>query len=85
MWLYPGSSCPNRPSSEELSAMEINTRIHKVLDLGANLNPGAGPAPLQEGVASTSVSMFRPISVSYMILSFHHAHNLKQGLGGQLA
>jgi hypothetical protein len=26
--------------------------------------------------------MFRPILVSYMILSFHHAHSLKQGLGG---
>jgi hypothetical protein len=62
--------------------MEINTQIHKVLDLGANPNPGAGPAPLQEGVASTRVSMFRPVLVSYMILSYHCAHSLMQGLRG---
>jgi hypothetical protein len=29
-----------------------------VLDHGANLTPGANPAPLREGVASTRVSLF---------------------------
>jgi hypothetical protein len=54
--------------------VEINTWIHQVLDLGANSNPGAGPIPLQEGVACTRVSMFGTILVSYAILSFQHAH-----------
>jgi hypothetical protein len=26
--------------------------------------------------------MFGPVSVAYVILSFHHAHSLAQGLGG---
>jgi hypothetical protein len=60
--------------------VEVNSRIHKVLDLGADLNPGAGPAPLQEGVASARVSMFGPISAAYTILSFHHTRDLAQGL-----
>ncbi len=57
MWMYPGPSSPDHPSSEELSAVEINTQMRKVLDLGANPNSGAGPVPLQEGVASTRVSI----------------------------
>jgi hypothetical protein len=61
---------------------EINTRIHKVLDLGANPSPMASPAPLQEGVASTRVNMFGPILVAYVILSFHHAHGPSYGLRG---
>jgi hypothetical protein len=48
--MYLGPSYLDRPSSEELSAVEINTWIHKVLDLGADLNPRAGPALLQEGL-----------------------------------
>jgi hypothetical protein len=79
MWLYPGPSCPEYPLFKELSATEINTRIPKVLDLGANPNPKAGLAPLQEGVASTRVSMFGPVLVAYMILSFHRTHGLAQG------
>jgi hypothetical protein len=80
MWLYPRPSCPDHPSFKELSAAEINARIHKVLDLGANPNPQASPSPLQEGVASTRVSMFGLLSTAYTILSFHHAHGLAQGL-----
>jgi hypothetical protein len=76
MWMYPGPSCLNRPSSEELSAMEINTRIFKVLDLGVDSNPKKGPAPLQEGIASTRVSMFGHVSVAYVILSFYRTHGL---------
>jgi hypothetical protein len=37
---------------------EINTRVHKVLDLGGDLNSGAGPTPLGEGVVSTWASIF---------------------------
>jgi hypothetical protein len=42
----------------------------------------AGPAPLREGVARTSVSLFGSVSVAYIILYFHHAHGLAPGLGG---
>jgi hypothetical protein len=37
MWLYLRPTCPGCHSSEVLSAAEINTQIHKVLDLRANL------------------------------------------------
>jgi hypothetical protein len=62
--------------------VEINTWIHKVLDHGANLDPGAGPAPLREGVASTRVSLFGSVLATYVILSFHRARGLAQDLGG---
>jgi hypothetical protein len=77
-----GPSCNNHPSSEELSAVEVNSRIHKVFDLGADLNSGASPAPLQGGVASAWVSMLCPISVAYVILSFRHTRGLAQELEG---
>jgi hypothetical protein len=80
--LYLGSSCPDRSFSEELSAAEIISHVHKVLDHGANPNPRANPVPLQEGVVSIRVSLFEPISMAYTLLSFHHAHGLVQGLGG---
>jgi hypothetical protein len=35
--------------------VEVYSRIHKVLDLGVNLNPRASPAPLQEGVTNARV------------------------------
>jgi hypothetical protein len=66
----------------ELSAAEVNTQIHRVLDLGADPNPKAGPAPLHEKVASTRVIMFGPISVAYMILSFDRAYGFALGLEG---
>jgi hypothetical protein len=34
MWLYPGPSDLDRSFNKELSDVEINTRILKVLDLG---------------------------------------------------
>jgi hypothetical protein len=40
MGMYSGPSCPDRPSSKELSAVELDAQIHKVLD------PGLGPVPL---------------------------------------
>jgi hypothetical protein len=81
MGLYPGPSCPDRPLFEELSAAEIDARIHKVLDLGVNLNPEVGPVPLWRGVACARVSMLGPISAAFAILSFLCAHDLAQGLG----
>jgi hypothetical protein len=37
---------------------------------------------LLEGIAGARVSMFGPISAAYVILYFHHAHSLAQGLEG---
>jgi hypothetical protein len=62
--------------------VEINTQIHKVLDHGANSDPGVGPVPLREVVASTRVSLFESVSAASAILSFHHTPGLAQGLGG---
>jgi hypothetical protein len=81
IWLYPGPCCPDRSLSKELSLVEINTWIHKVLDHGANLNIRASLAPLKEGVANTRVSLLGLVSMAYGILSFHHVHGLAQGLG----
>jgi hypothetical protein len=58
MWLYPRPSDPDRSFSEELSDQVINKWVLKVLDHGVNFNPGAGPAPLREGVGITRVSSF---------------------------
>jgi hypothetical protein len=55
---------------------EVDSQIHKVLDPGVSLNPRAGPAPLQDGVARARVSMLGPISVAYAMLSFHCARDL---------
>jgi hypothetical protein len=49
LWLYPRPSCLEPSFSKELREMEINTRMHKVPDHGANMNPGASPTPLGEG------------------------------------
>jgi hypothetical protein len=68
MWLYLGSSCLDRPSSEELSTAEVDSRIHKVLDLGVNPNPGASHAPLHEGVTSARVSKLSPILALHRVL-----------------
>jgi hypothetical protein len=82
MWKHPGMSYPNCPYSEKLSVAEINAQIHKVLDLGVNLNPGAGPVPVRRGITSVRVSTLGPILAALAILSFHCAHNSAQGLGG---
>jgi hypothetical protein len=62
---------PDRPSSEELSAAEVDARIHKALGLGVILTPSVGPIPLRKGIASVRVSNSCPISVAFTILSFH--------------
>jgi hypothetical protein len=82
MGMYHVPSCPGCPSSEELSVVEVDARIHKVLDLGVNLNPGVGPVPLQRGVTSTRVSMPGSISVAFVILSFQCTRDLARGLRG---
>jgi hypothetical protein len=45
MWMYPRPSCPDRPFSEELGDVEINTKIHSALAPGDDLNPGVSPPP----------------------------------------
>jgi hypothetical protein len=45
--MYPGSSCPDHFSSEELSVVEVDARIHKVLDLRVNPNPEVGPVLIE--------------------------------------
>jgi hypothetical protein len=52
MWTYLGPSYPDHPSSEELSAVEVEARIHKVLDLGVRLilSGVAAPSPYGEGL-----------------------------------
>jgi hypothetical protein len=57
----------------------VDSWVHKFLDLGVNPNPRAGHAPFQGGVASTKVSTQNPVSVAFMILSFHWAHSVAQG------
>jgi hypothetical protein len=61
MWMYLGSSCPDRPFSLELGNVEINTQIHRVLAPQAYLNLRAGPTRLREGVDSTKVRPLGPI------------------------
>jgi hypothetical protein len=76
MWLYPGPSCFDHSLSEELSEAEMNTRIHNILDHGANLNPGAGPTALREGDTSTRVSLLPSVLAVCVISSSHHACDL---------
>jgi hypothetical protein len=61
MWMYLGSSCPDRPFFEELGDTEIDTQINRVLAHGADLNPRASPTPLREGDNNTWVSLLGPI------------------------
>jgi hypothetical protein len=62
--------------------VEVDARIHKVRDLGVNPNHGVDPIPLRRAIASARVSMLGPISVAFMILSFHCTRDNAQGLGG---
>jgi hypothetical protein len=61
MRMYSGPSCPDRSFSKELDETEINTRIHRVLALGDDLNLRASTAPLMEGVNNTWVSLLKHI------------------------
>jgi hypothetical protein len=82
MWTYLGPSCPDRPSFKELSAVVVEAQIHKVLDFGVTPTLSVGPNPVQRGIASVRVSYLGPISTTFVILSFHYASDLAQGLGG---
>jgi hypothetical protein len=50
------------------------------LDLGVNKNCGPDPVPLWRGIDSVRVSTSDPVSLAFMILSFHCTHNLAQSL-----
>jgi hypothetical protein len=50
MGMHPGPSCPDHPSFEELSAAEVDARIHKVLDLGVKLDLRVSLSPYREGL-----------------------------------
>jgi hypothetical protein len=80
MWMYLGQRYPNHPSSEELSAVEVESQIRKVLDLGVNLTPGVGPVPLLRGITSVRVSTSGPVLASRFYV-FHYVRNLVQGRG----
>jgi hypothetical protein len=54
----------------------VEAQIHKVLDLGVNPTPGASLAHLLRGIASVWVCTLGPISMAFMILSFHCACDL---------
>jgi hypothetical protein len=82
MGMHPRPSCPDRPSSEELSASKVSAQIHKVLDLRVDPNLRVGPISLRRGAANTRVSTLIPISAVVTIMSFHCAHDLAQGLRG---
>jgi hypothetical protein len=82
IWMYLGSSCPDRPTYEELIAVQVEAQIHKVLDLKVNLNPGPSTVPLRRGIASVKVSKSSPVLASFVIPSFHCAHDLVHGLRG---
>jgi hypothetical protein len=81
MWAYQGSTCPDCPSPEELSAVDEETQIHKVLDSAAVPPPGASPGPLRRGIISVRVGTSGPISATFTILSLHCANDIAQGLG----
>jgi hypothetical protein len=81
MWAYQGSTCPDCPSPEELSAVDEESQIHKVLDSAAVPPPGASPGPLRRGIISVRVGTSGPISTTFTILSLHYANDIAQGLG----
>jgi hypothetical protein len=76
MCTYPGPSCLDRPSSEELSAALLEASIYRVLDLRVIPTPSAGPVPLWRGIASARISTLGPVSTAFTILSFHCVHDL---------
>jgi hypothetical protein len=75
MWAYLGPSCLDHLYPEELSVVEVETRIPKVLDSSIILSPGFGPDPLRRGIASVRVSTLGPVSAVFTILSFYCTHD----------
>jgi hypothetical protein len=82
MGMYTGLRCSDHPSSKELSVVKVDTRIHKVLDLGVSPNPRVGAIPLSRGIASARVGMLDPVLAVFTILSFHGTSNFARGHGG---
>jgi hypothetical protein len=76
MCVYLGSTCPDRPSPEELIAAEVEIQICKVLDSAAIPPPGAGPNPLRRGITSIRVGTSGPVSAAFTILSLHCARDI---------
>jgi hypothetical protein len=74
-WVYPRSSYLDRPSPEELSVVEVETRICKVLDSTVIASHDASPDPIRRWIASVRVSTLVPIFVAFVILSFHNIHD----------
>jgi hypothetical protein len=72
MWAYLGSTSPDHPSSEELSAVEMETQIRSVLDITAVPPPGAGPDPLRRGITSVRVVpqvLFLPLLQFFLFIA----------------
>jgi hypothetical protein len=61
MWMYAGTSCPDRSFSIELDEVEIKARILRFLALRAHRNSGPSSIPLREGVISPWVSLLELI------------------------
>jgi hypothetical protein len=71
MWAYLGSTSTDRPSPEELCAVEEESQIHKVLDSTTVTPLGTGPEPLQRGIANVWVGTSGPVIAAFTILSLH--------------
>jgi hypothetical protein len=70
MWMYPGPSYPDRPFSEELDYVEINTWIHRVLAHMVDLSTGAGPTPLTEACLHSPL-VFAQFDLLMVLMSAH--------------
>jgi hypothetical protein len=55
-----GVQLPLPSLPKELSVVEVETQICKVLEFVVIPSPGAGPNPLQRGIASVRVSTLGP-------------------------
>jgi hypothetical protein len=71
MWAYPRPRCLDHLGPEELSATEVETRMHKVLDSSIILSPDSGLDHLRRGITSVWASTLGPIYATFMILSIY--------------
>jgi hypothetical protein len=62
MWRYPGPSYPSCSFLAELTDVEVDTRVWRILALRVNQHFGSGPVPLKDGVVSPWVSPLGLIS-----------------------
>jgi hypothetical protein len=64
MWAYPGSNCPDRPSPEELSAVEVETRVSRSWTLPLFCHLVMAPTPCEEAspaLGSVPQVLFLPL------------------------